>query len=303
MSPSQTPSTSALAPPPTSNNLGPVQRVRAMRSSRKLGAVLGTTPFVLESCGSSMPARLRSPSPAPVVSHAHTRSLQSAPSREKHLRRQGSVFESSRVTRDLSPRPSLAYDSASSVESLPLVTPDASEEELVPPDVVRAMLGSSGTKPHPLVLRLDPVPLDPTDPRITIPLTPLSAKTQVPPSPVTPVELSRAEARRRKMARVVRTLGESVPPALVFQPTEMDWPENAPVSGAGRTRTSSTARDHRRRSASLSGATSINQRLLELPAPVFSSSARAPEGQRWVGAWNRQNIGQVQRELRALRRR
>jgi hypothetical protein len=42
---------------------------------------------------------------------------------------------------------------------------------------------------------------------------------------------------------------------------------------------------------------------LELPAPVFSSSTRAPEDQRWVGVWNRRSIGQVQRELRALRHR
>ena len=36
------------APPPTFNTLQPHQRARALRSTRKLAAVLGTTPFILE---------------------------------------------------------------------------------------------------------------------------------------------------------------------------------------------------------------------------------------------------------------
>jgi hypothetical protein len=104
------------------------------------------------------------------------------------------------------------------------------------------------------------------------------------------------------MARVVRTLGENVPPELVFRRIESeDWSEKATESrSAPRKPTNSKA--NRRRSASVGSSTQL-QRLLELPAPVFSSSSKAPEDQRWVGEWNRRNIAQVQRELRSLRRR
>jgi hypothetical protein len=120
--------------------------------------------------------------------------------------------------------------------------------------------------------------------------------------------MSTAEIRRRKMARVMRTLGEKVPPELVFQALDKDDLENDPVSTTmlvdtrplTRSRSTTSTKSNRRRSASV-GANSQWQRLLELPAPVFSSGAMAPDDQRWVGEWNRRNIGEVQRELRALR--
>jgi len=126
------------------------------------------------------------------------------------------------------------------------------------------------------------------------------------PTPTTPKQQSSAEARRRKMARVMRTLGEKVPPELVFQALDKDGLENDPVPSTMLldtrqvSRTRSTTKNNRRRSASVGSSTQW-QRLLELPAPVFSSGAMAPDDQRWVGEWNRRNIGQVQRELRALR--
>jgi len=109
------------------------------------------------------------------------------------------------------------------------------------------------------------------------------------------------------MARVMRTLGEKVPPELVFQASDKDGLENDPESTTmlvdtrpvSRTRSPAT-KTNRRRSASVGSSTQW-QRLLDLPAPVFSSGAKAPDDQRWVGRWNRRNIGQVQRELRALK--
>jgi hypothetical protein len=102
------------------------------------------------------------------------------------------------------------------------------------------------------------------------------------------------------MARVMRTLGEKVPPELVFRTEDSS---SAPTA-LSRTRSTPTSHSphHRRRSASVDS-TSQWQRLIELPAPVFASSSKAPEDQSWVGEWNRRNIGQVQRELRGLRRR
>jgi hypothetical protein len=43
-------------------------------------------------------------------------------------------------------------------------------------------------------------------------------------------QLSTAEAHRHKMARVMRTLGEKVPPELVFKASDKGGLENDPVS-------------------------------------------------------------------------
>ncbi len=275
------PSSSVASPPPTTNELDSAQRARVMRSSRKLGAVLGTTPFLVESNGCSISATLH---PASSKRENH----HDASTQIKRHRRQGSIFEEPPIHAEIS----LSREPGSSKESL-LTMSESSTDEL-------PVRSRSGDAPRPLVLCLNSTPLSPEkSPFQSVPLTPLSANTEVPPTPTTPIELSRAESRRRKMARVVRTLGENVPPELVFQSSDADLPEhNTQARSISRSR---STKSQRRRSASV-GSNSQWQRLLELPAPVFTSGARAPEGQRWVGAWNRRNIAQVQRELRALRR-
>jgi hypothetical protein len=290
-------STVTAPPPPTTHKLDSVQRTRVMRSSRKLGAVLGATPFLIESSGCSISATLHPASSQYENDHGRVPS----PTQIKRHRRQGSIFEEHS---EISPFASHSCDPRSSKESL-LTMAGSSTDEVPMPLVLAAKSRRSGDAPSPLVLCLNSVPLPPPDSQ-SIPLSPLSANTEVPPTPTTPIEPSRAEARRRKMARVVRTLGENVPAELVFRSSDTDMAENTPkakklVSSRSISRSQST-KSHRRRSASL-GSNSQWQRLLDLPAPVFSSGARAPEDQRWVGAWNRRNIGQVQRELRALRRR
>jgi hypothetical protein len=275
------------SPPPTTNKLDAAQRARLMRSSRKIGAVLGTTPFSLESC-------------AGTTHHHSTRRDIHAKRRHRHRERASSISETS-------PLISLSAISTSSDEPL-LHKSDTSTEELLAPRVSTS--SQRDRTPRPLFLRLDTVLLSSSDP----PLSPLSPNTDdVPPTPPTPIELSRTETRRRKMARVVRTLGENVPPELVFQPSSDDTELSEKVSllpspiphdarsGAPRTRPS--VKLTRPRSRSVAGPSSRWQRLVDLPAPVFSSSTRAPADQHWVGAWNRKNIGQVQRELRSLRQR
>ncbi|KAI9465943.1 hypothetical protein BJY52DRAFT_1243561 [Lactarius psammicola] len=296
-------STSSVAsPPPTTNNLDSVRRTRVIRSSRKLGAVLGATPFLIESNGCSISATLHSVSPK----HENDYGRVPSPTQIKRHRRQCSIVEEPLTHSELSPFASLSRDPGSSKESL---LSESSTDEVPIPLVLAAKSRRSGDTPCPLVLCLNSAPLSPPDNALqSVPLTPLSANTEVPPTPTTPIEPSRAEARRRKMARVVRKLGDDVPAELVFQSSDADWPENTPLvqttkllSSRSVSRSRST-KSQRRRSASL-GSNSQWQRLLELPAPVFSSGARAPEDQRWVGVWNRRNIAQVQRELRALRRR
>ena len=271
------PSTTTITPPPTTNKLDAVQRARVMRYSRKLGAVLGTTPFLLESCGSTLPATLYAPS-----RHNSTRS------HAKRHHRQRSDFEDQPRASSESLPVSFPHTASSSSDSL-LSSSDFSTESHLP--VVRA----TATKTQRPLIFLDTVPLSSSDTHVQATPRLTCSPLDVPPTPTTPKQSS-AEARRRKMARVMRTLGEKVPPELVFQASDKDGLENQPTI----TRTRSLTKSNRRRSASV-GSNTQWQRLLELPAPVYTSGAKAPDDERWVGEWNRRNIAQVQRELRALR--
>jgi len=291
--------------PPTTNKLDSVQRARVMRSSRKVGAVLGTTPFLLESGGSTVPVQISRSSmrddihPCTVVpSHAL-----------KQHHRHYSVLEKPRASSESLPLPTFSRAASSSKESLLSTSTEDSDSDSAVPLVVEVQPRCPSGALRPIIL-FNSTPLPSSDPHAqTTPLTPLSPNADVPITPTTPIEPSRAEARRRKMARVVRTLGEKVPPELVFRSSDVDRVENAPVPTATLLERRSTSRlrsnhpkSHRRRSASV-GSSTHWQRVVEMPAPVFSSGAKAPADQRWVGEWNRRNISQVQRELRALRTR
>jgi hypothetical protein len=270
-------------PPPTTNKLDAVQRARVMRYSRKLGAVLGTTPFLLESCGSTVPATL------------------CVASTRRHHRQRSVLDNESRASSESLPIGRFSHGASSSKDSL-LSTSDSSVESDVPS--VLAATARRPVTPRPLIF-LDAVPLSSSDPRVqATPHLTRSSSLDIPPTPTTPVQPSSVEARRRKMARVMRTLGEMVPPELVFRPSGKDSLENHPVPSTTLldARSVSRTRSARRRSASV-GATTQWQRVLEVPAPVFASSSKAPDDQRWVGEWNRRNITQVQHELRALRSR
>ena len=288
-------STTAIIPPPTTNKLDAVQRARVMRYSRKLGAVLGTTPFLLESCGSTVPATIYPASRRHNSTRSHTK---------RHHHRQRSDFDDPpRASSESSPLP-FSATASSSKDSL-LSTSSSVEPDV--PVMLATKSHRAGATPRPLIF-LDTVTLSSSDTRVqATPRLTCSPSLDTLPTPTTPKQLGTAEARRRKMARVMRTLGEKVPPELVFQASDKDGLENDPVSTTmlvdtrpvSRTR-STTTKTNRRRSASVGSSTQW-QRLLDLPAPVFSSGAKAPDDQRWVGQWNRRNIGQVQRELRALK--
>ncbi|KAI9511522.1 hypothetical protein F5148DRAFT_1373814 [Russula earlei] len=275
-----------------------VQRARVLRSSRKVGAVLGTTPFLVESCGTTVRAKL-----------SHASKLDDTPpfpmpTYIKHHHRHFSVCQKPQASSESLPIPSLSRVASSSKESL-LTASDESTEELAVPWVFTARPQYPGGNTSRPIILFNPVPLSSSDARTDdAPLSPspLSPNAELPPlTPTTPMEPSRAEARRRKMARVVRTLGERVPPELVFRSSDTDLPMKSPVPTVRpASRTRSAPKNHRPRSASV-GSTTQWQRLLELPAPIFSSSSKAPEDQRWVGEWNRRNMAQVQRELRSLR--
>ncbi|KAI0328739.1 hypothetical protein GY45DRAFT_1372097 [Cubamyces sp. BRFM 1775] len=236
----------ALSPPPTSNTLDARQRTRLIRSTRKLGAVLGTTPQLAEDDSPSS-----SPTLLPITGHGRRSPLRKTSAFNK--RRQGSVFEL--------PPPSASpsspfYDSASSsVSSLSLSraslesTTSVDSASSLPPAKsftkhVREKSRSKGKQaplPTPLVLRLNAVPLPPSDPRVQPPITPDTSATltfasastagsMMPTTPTTPITPTVTETRRKRLAKLKRTLGENVPIELVL-----------PLRSAQNRKTSSTS--------------------------------------------------------------
>ncbi|KAJ6502902.1 hypothetical protein C8R47DRAFT_1193197 [Mycena vitilis] len=195
--------------PPTTHTLPPAQRLRLLRSTRKLGAVLGETPLLLES---------QSPSGKPPISHPFVLG-RSASTRSATGRR---VYTSSESL----PR--------SSSLSLKLGEPSQ------PHTHSRSHAPMHADRPT-LVLRLPIADEDPTG--ITSPLSPTFGLALNPPSTPT------ADAtRRRRMAKLTRTLGENVPPELVFA-----------SAAASRTQ------QHRRRASTLSsGVPESRRRAMDL---------------------------------------
>lgn len=237
--------------PPTSNNLDPHQRSRLIRSTRKLGAVLGTTPQLLEPLppASTRPRRAASiastkrPSIFPGTSKVSARPLPIDSSLDH--RRDARVFE-------YSPSPSVtSFETAdqkgwvklprhSSDAALPSPSSYCLEHDTSRPRSPATVEFEDPSPPakkpkskqnhvQPLFLRLQPVAVSSSDTRVN-PSSPTAhslasskaSKPAYPPSPLTPTFSAHINAtpcpdlRRKKMAKLARTLGESVPPELVF---------------------------------------------------------------------------------------
>ncbi|KAJ6631859.1 hypothetical protein B0H10DRAFT_1975339 [Mycena sp. CBHHK59/15] len=170
-----------MAMPATTHALPHAQRLRLMRSTRKVGALLGETPLVLDDSASSSIA-VSSPG-------AHTRSFSTTSTESK---RSGRIFTLSR-----------SNSMGVSVATPPAPTPAATSSH-----------AQSAARPL-LFLRL-PASMVPGVERATVP-SPLSPTFGIGlKTPSTPPADGEGQTRRRKMAKLVRTLGENVPPELVF---------------------------------------------------------------------------------------
>ena len=143
-----------------------------------------------------------------------------------------------------------------------------------------------------------------------------------------------AEQRARKLTKISRTLGENVPPELVFSAvtnkknrrasvssaidvtlplrapqdagfdsdsTLLNGPRTAALPFTRRQRSNTTSRPRSR--APFAAATADPNPVKEPvpPIPVFTSGPARVAGETWVGSWNRPDIHTVQTELRALR--
>jgi len=267
-------------PPPTTNTLDLQQRARLIRSTRKLGALLGTTPYLLEGDDLAVTS-------FPIV--GGNRLKKQTP---RALKRQGSIF-SRRATQ------SLSLTSLSSLSSLSLHTVGTGS------DVAQGRrsaeitsstkpLGISGgrsrraaEKPRPLYLRLNTVPVSPTDTRYVSPLpSPTSCLpiSDLPPTPCTPnfSAPDPVDIRRKRMAKLARHLGENIPSELVPAPASM--PKR------------SFSQRHRKQSMSVCIPTPNDTPFAPMPSvPLLGMN------QDWVGHWNRPDIRDVQMELRSLK--
>ncbi|KAH9829036.1 uncharacterized protein C8Q71DRAFT_450610 [Rhodofomes roseus] len=275
-------STSYTRPlPPTPNAPNAHERTRLVRSPQKLGSV--STPQPAQSGGllpigcaaAYTPFSLRSSSPA---------SRPSTP---------GSVYSSSSTN--------------SSMASLALPTPRTSAESLAEPKGYSATARGRRSKelPRPLVLRLNAVPMPPNDRRAALPPTPTTARSSSAPpaTPTTPMPPSSSELRRKRMAKLARTLGENVPVDLVFPETPAPPPAPEPVTAVDRAlpplplpATTAFERARRRRSMSVD----LSQAAAAVLAPR-SSRIWVTGGSLWTGEWNRKDIREVQQQLRRLR--
>ncbi|KAJ7728270.1 hypothetical protein DFH07DRAFT_998975 [Mycena maculata] len=177
--------------PPTTHAVPKPQRVRLMRSVRKLSALLGTTPFLAD-------PREPTPTAAPVGTHERAPTITSVLS-----------FD--------------ALPAAREPESAALIPADHSSF-LRPVLLLRINTVSPGGRPRAMSQAWGrPASL---------------ALTSGLPSPTSPKAEGEGDsleallaARRRKMARLTRTLGERVPPELVFPPRMLE-PTNSVVRHA-----------------------------------------------------------------------
>ena len=274
---------SYLPPPPTSNHLDLNQKSRLIKSTRKLGQVLGTTPYLLETRAelpiTLLPIGPRTGSPTPSTSSTSSsaESIRSI----KRFRRQGSIFQHSPIV----------HSASSSTSSLSLPgNMSSSSVELPSTHSVPVSRRSKDThRPPPLVLHLNPVIVSPDDHRVgeaqlsPLPAPPVLDVDDFPMSPTTPIsnaffhQKREVDAKRRKVDKINRTFGESVPTELIF-PT---------LTNPTRSFTSRSATATRNRRSM-----TVNN------TQVWCTGTQA-----WVGEWNRGNIQEVQAQLRQLKAR
>jgi len=239
-----------------------------MRSTRKLGQVLGTTPHLLEP---SLPITLL---PVGNKKSGHA----------KISKRERSVF---------------THSASSSTSSLESCSSTSSHKPLAPSGVLpEPHSGFSDSKPNrsanaprPLYIRLNVVPISPSDSRFvtSLPLTPTTARplatstsSSLPPTPCTPT-FEQSDVRRKRMAKLTRHLGESIPPQLV----------------------SSSSRKRRSMSVSSPGTLGVDSQLAfsqHKPAVSYCPTPSPIDRQvSWIGEWNRDDMKDVQKQLRALK--
>ena len=263
--------------PPTSNLLNSQQRTRLIRSTRKLGAVLGTTPYLLE----------------------HDTAFTILPlgkTTSRVLKRQGSIFthkqpSSSSITSTSTTSSQFPSPSTSSVNLPRSIIPGTQSTEsrpTNPPGLSSSQKRRPRDKPPQLYLQLNTIPLAPVNDCFASSLSPPPTPYASPPTPTTPTTPvpDLIEIRRKRMAKLARHLGEKIPLELVLTPEPVTKPATVPPDlRPGRYfQPVQVMRDEA-------------VRICDNRPPLGQSRPK----QEWVGEWNRSNISDVQQELRNLK--
>jgi hypothetical protein len=199
--------------PPTTHALPHTHRTHLINSTRKLGAILGETPLLLEPVGHHS----RSSSISSISSINSTESTAS--------KRSGRIFA------DAQPR------SSSLAPADPALVSEATTKNSVATHAPRPVLLLRLASPRPISL------VSPVSPAFPI-------------SPMTPTFVV---DRRKKMAKLTRTLGTNVPPELVFSAAPKSKAEAAipsPVVVPALLSSLSPAHEPRRRMSNVSIASS-----------------------------------------------
>ncbi|KAG5637603.1 hypothetical protein H0H81_003995 [Sphagnurus paluster] len=239
-------------PPPTSNKLDRHERMRLVRSNRKLEAVLGMAPYYLDPEESHLVF-------TPQVSKAHRR--------EDHVYRPSPASSTS----------SLSSEEISADDSF-LVMPKST----MPLPIVAKPIAKAKQLSRPLLLRLRSVPTTTSDTcgaSLSPPLPSVAA--QSPTSPTFTIDLNKLQAtslehRRKKIAKLTRTLGENIPAELVF-------PQPQPERSSA-TQKPTRVRNYERKPIPQSFAafpppspnTSASTPVISHPKPMSSSRSRTP---------------------------
>ncbi|KAJ7249118.1 hypothetical protein B0H12DRAFT_1122765 [Mycena haematopus] len=164
--------------PLTTHALPQTQRLRLMRSTRKLGELLGETPLLVETSPTS-------------TSSPFSRRSRSASRVSTEPKRSGRLYMASATTPQTS---SLTLGVTRDVAS-------AGDSSLARPMLLLHLPAAHLSATEHADLTSLPSPLSPT----------FSLTLNSPMTPTFPLD-----TRRRKMAKLMRTLGENVPPELVF---------------------------------------------------------------------------------------
>jgi hypothetical protein len=270
---------SAVPIPLTVNKLNGHDKSRLIRSTKKLEAILGTTPHFTESESFRITLPRIDPPPSP---------------RTKASRRHGSIFTIFPIippSGNMSLYSTSTNSSLSSLTLMPEQEPAPSVEVLSARKSFSSKARRSAEAPRPLVLCINTVPVQACDSRIPLsPMSPVICSTGThepmvsPIFPDFPCKPSEEKIRLKRMAKLNRTFGERVPPECVFPSIRDTLNISSPVS-QGR---------------------HLSESVRPLPPSTATHQASGvwktgSDTDSWSGEWNRKDIGEVQHKLRTLR--
>ncbi|KAK7676269.1 hypothetical protein QCA50_020770 [Cerrena zonata] len=255
-------------PPPTCNTLTPEERAKLLRSTAKLGQLLGSTPHVVDEI-TDLP--MNKPLPLPPLPGKPRRSgLSGVASRDENAEWQKIRVHSPDSVSSSTSRASTSSSRSSLSHSASAIATNAETEE-------GWRVRFSGLRPPLLRLgfgKSDKIPTYTPPPSYDIDTSFPDTETSPPPNFVI---RSDASIKREKMRRLTKKLGEGVPVDLVFPPSVAEEDEEVIIhspsspSSPSSTMSSNSSLD----SATSSSSTSTTSTLLSVHSDSSSSYGKS----------------------------